>query len=284
MVICRRLLHGSIGRDAFRSTTSFTIRCRLEDLPRSIRGKASRLLHVVEAFDYEAAKIRATWDENGAYSVLDFPLMKAIAAVFEGEGGDFSKAAMRWSLGGRIAIRTSSRNFYETTTCATENSAKANLAHNSLFTRAHSGPYYVRKPASCADASSIPAIALLCFERIAGGYRIVHAKLRARECAPNQCAAARLHLELELSAIAPRSIGSISTMLGADRAVCSTRATPPRRSRSALPAAGPLAQLSLRDVASRSRRRSPVCRRPHVRQCAAGRACHVPDLRARLDH
>ena len=46
-----------------------------------------------EAFDFDAAKIAPhTWDENGRYSVLDFPMKKAMQDVFE-KGGDFAELA-----------------------------------------------------------------------------------------------------------------------------------------------------------------------------------------------
>ncbi len=46
-----------------------------------------------EAFDYEAAKIAPhTWDENGRYSLLDFPMKKAMQEVFE-KGGNFALLA-----------------------------------------------------------------------------------------------------------------------------------------------------------------------------------------------
>jgi cyclomaltodextrin glucanotransferase len=45
-----------------------------------------------EAFDYEAANIAPhTWDENGRYSLLDFPLKKAMLEVFEQPDGDYAK-------------------------------------------------------------------------------------------------------------------------------------------------------------------------------------------------
>ncbi|SFN10258.1 alpha-amylase family glycosyl hydrolase [Dokdonella immobilis] len=54
-----------------------------------------------EAFDYDAAKIAPyTWNENGRYSVLDFPMKQAIAATFEKPGGDFAALAPALALEG----------------------------------------------------------------------------------------------------------------------------------------------------------------------------------------
>ncbi len=47
-----------------------------------------------EAFDFEAAKIAPfTWPENGAISVLDFPLKQALDEVFGPKGADFDRLA-----------------------------------------------------------------------------------------------------------------------------------------------------------------------------------------------
>jgi len=49
-----------------------------------IRAKHPGFFMFGEAFDYDAATIAAhTWDENGGYSVLDFPLKKALAEMVE---------------------------------------------------------------------------------------------------------------------------------------------------------------------------------------------------------
>lgn len=59
-----------------------------------IRGKHPGFFMFGEAFDYEAAKIAPhTFDENGRYSVLDFPLKQAMAKVFEDPAGDFALLA-----------------------------------------------------------------------------------------------------------------------------------------------------------------------------------------------
>lgn len=58
---------------------------------RRVRDRYPGLFMFGESFDYDATKIAPhTWEENGAISVLDFPLKAALAQVFEGSGGDFA--------------------------------------------------------------------------------------------------------------------------------------------------------------------------------------------------
>jgi cyclomaltodextrin glucanotransferase len=54
-----------------------------------------------EAFDYDAAKIAPhTWNANGRYSVLDFPMKQAIAKVFEQPSGNYAQLAAALDLEG----------------------------------------------------------------------------------------------------------------------------------------------------------------------------------------
>jgi len=56
-----------------------------------IRAERPDFFMFAEAFDYEASKIAPhTWNENGRYSLLDFPLKEAMQEVFE-KGGDFAR-------------------------------------------------------------------------------------------------------------------------------------------------------------------------------------------------
>ncbi len=58
-----------------------------------IRAKHPGFFMFGEAFDYEAANIAPhTFDENGRYSLLDFPMKKAMQEVFE-KGGDYATLA-----------------------------------------------------------------------------------------------------------------------------------------------------------------------------------------------
>jgi len=64
-----------------------------------IRSKHPDFFMFGESFDYRAEKIAThTWTENGAISVLDFPLKEAIAQTFERPHSSFAKIAKRLYL------------------------------------------------------------------------------------------------------------------------------------------------------------------------------------------
>lgn len=57
-----------------------------------VRERHPDLFMFGESFDYEAANIAPhTWEENGAISVLDFPLKARLAEVFERSDADFAE-------------------------------------------------------------------------------------------------------------------------------------------------------------------------------------------------
>ena len=59
-----------------------------------IRARHPGFFMFAEAIDYDAAKIAPfTWAENGAISVLDFPLKQAMTDVFAKPGGDYARLA-----------------------------------------------------------------------------------------------------------------------------------------------------------------------------------------------
>ncbi|MBL0163466.1 MAG: cyclomaltodextrin glucanotransferase [Xanthomonadales bacterium] len=103
-----------------------------------IRARHPGFFMFGEAYDYDAAKIAPyTFDGNGRYSVLDFPMKKAIAEVFETRNGDFA------SLAGPLQLQSGVyQNPYELTTfydnhdMARFNADDAGFidAHNWLFT------------------------------------------------------------------------------------------------------------------------------------------------------
>lgn len=69
------------------------------EFARRIRAQAPGFFMFGEAFDYDADKIAPhTWDANGRYSVLDFPMKQAIADVFEKPGGSFETLAAALKL------------------------------------------------------------------------------------------------------------------------------------------------------------------------------------------
>ncbi len=91
-----------------------------------------------EAFDYDPAKIAPfTWDANGRYSVLDFPMKKAIAEVFEKPSGDYAQLAAALDLeGGPYQNPYELAIFYDNHDMARFNASDQGFidAHNWLFT------------------------------------------------------------------------------------------------------------------------------------------------------
>ena len=93
-----------------------------------------------EAFDYEAAKIAPyTWNENGHYSVLDFPMKQAIAATFEKPGGDYA------ALGPALAIEGGPyQNPYELTTFYDNHDMARFAGSDNAFIDAHNWLFTAR--------------------------------------------------------------------------------------------------------------------------------------------
>jgi cyclomaltodextrin glucanotransferase len=91
-----------------------------------------------EAFDYDANKIAPyTWNENGHYSVLDFPMKKAIADAFEKSGGDFAALGAALELeNGPFQNPYELATFYDNHDMARFDASDAGFidAHNWLFT------------------------------------------------------------------------------------------------------------------------------------------------------
>jgi cyclomaltodextrin glucanotransferase len=91
-----------------------------------------------EAFDYDAAKIAPyTWDANGRYSVLDFPMKQAIAKVFEQPSGDYAQLAAALDLeGGPYQNPYELATFYDNHDMARFGASDNGFidAHNWLFT------------------------------------------------------------------------------------------------------------------------------------------------------
>lgn len=80
------------GADAFRiDTIGWLPHAFWKEFAARMRAKHPGLFMFGENFDYDAHKIAPhTWPENGGISVLDFPLKKAIAELFETPGGDYA--------------------------------------------------------------------------------------------------------------------------------------------------------------------------------------------------
>ncbi len=91
-----------------------------------------------EAFDYDANKIAEhTLASNANVSVLDFPLKKALAGLFEAPGGDFASLAEPLHLtGGPYANPYDLMTFYDNHDMPRMNASDAGFidAHNWLFT------------------------------------------------------------------------------------------------------------------------------------------------------
>jgi cyclomaltodextrin glucanotransferase len=103
-----------------------------------IREKRPGFFMFGEAFDYDASKIAPhTWDQNGAYSVLDFPLKKAIGEVFGGDGGDYAALGAALFLdGGPYRNPYDLTTFYDNHDMARLDASDEGFidAHNWLFT------------------------------------------------------------------------------------------------------------------------------------------------------
>lgn len=91
-----------------------------------------------EAFDYDANKIAEhTWAANANVSVLDFPLKRALAGLFEAPGGDFATLAEPLQLtNGPYANPYELMTFYDNHDMPRMNASDAGFidAHNWLFT------------------------------------------------------------------------------------------------------------------------------------------------------
>lgn len=91
-----------------------------------------------EAFDYEAGNIAPhTWDENGRYSLLDFPLKKAMLEVFEQPDGDYAALASALHLvDGPYQNPYELTSFYDNHDMARMNASDEGFidAHHWLFT------------------------------------------------------------------------------------------------------------------------------------------------------
>lgn len=126
------------GADAFRVDTirhqplSFW-----QQFAARIRARHAGFYMFGEMFDYEAANIAPyTWPENGGISVLDFPLKKAMAEVFE-KDGDY--AALEGALlleNGPYQNPYELATFYDNHDMARFNASDTGFidAHNWLFT------------------------------------------------------------------------------------------------------------------------------------------------------
>ncbi len=103
-----------------------------------LRAKHPAFFMFGEAFDYDAAKIASyTWDANGHYSVLDFPMKKAIGEVFEKASGDYAQLAGALNLeGGPYQNPYELATFYDNHDMARFNASDESFidAHNWLFT------------------------------------------------------------------------------------------------------------------------------------------------------
>ena len=103
-----------------------------------IRAKHPGFFMFGEAFDYDASKIAPfTWDANGRYSVLDFPMKKAIADTFEKPDGDFAALGAALELeNGPFQNPYELTTFYDNHDMARFNASDAGFidAHNWLFT------------------------------------------------------------------------------------------------------------------------------------------------------
>jgi cyclomaltodextrin glucanotransferase len=91
-----------------------------------------------EAFDYEAAKIAPfTWPENGAISVLDFPLKQALSEIFGRTGAGFERLQASLFLeGGPYHNPYELMTFYDNHDMARLDASDEGFidAHNWLFT------------------------------------------------------------------------------------------------------------------------------------------------------
>jgi cyclomaltodextrin glucanotransferase len=127
------------GADAFRVDT-------IQWLPHEfwkafadrIREKRPGFFMFGEAFDFKAEKIAEhTWAENGAYSVLDFPLKEAMADVFGRKRSGYEQIAAKLFLdGGPYRDPYALMTFYDNHDMARLDASDEGFmdAHNFLFT------------------------------------------------------------------------------------------------------------------------------------------------------
>ncbi len=103
-----------------------------------IRDKHPGFFMFGEAFDYDASKIAEhTWAKNAGVSVLDFPLKKALADLFEKPASDFATLAEPLHLvNGPYANPYDLMTFYDNHDMARMNASDEGFidAHNWLFT------------------------------------------------------------------------------------------------------------------------------------------------------
>jgi len=103
-----------------------------------IRAKKPGFFMFGENFDYDAATIAGhTWERNGAYSVLDFPLKAKLTAVFEKPGSDFAELGKALYLeDGPYANPYDLMTFYDNHDMARMDASDAGFidAHHWLFT------------------------------------------------------------------------------------------------------------------------------------------------------
>jgi cyclomaltodextrin glucanotransferase len=103
-----------------------------------VRARHPGVFMFGESFDYEAANIAPfTWDENGAISVLDFPLKAALAKVFDNPNSDFASLESALYLeGGPYKNAYELMTFYDNHDMARLNASDEGFidAHNWLFT------------------------------------------------------------------------------------------------------------------------------------------------------
>jgi cyclomaltodextrin glucanotransferase len=126
------------GADAFRvDTIAYQPHAFWKSVADRVRARRPGFFMFAEHFDYDAAKIAAhTREENGRYSVLDFPLKQAMNEVFEG-GAGFERLAPALHLsGGPYRNPYDLTTFYDNHDMARINADDAGFidAHHWLFT------------------------------------------------------------------------------------------------------------------------------------------------------
>ncbi|RZI84714.1 MAG: cyclomaltodextrin glucanotransferase [Rubrivivax sp.] len=127
------------GAAAFRiDTIPWMPHAYWHEFVRRIRDRHPGFFMFGEAFDYDAGKIAEhTLAANANVSVLDFPLKKALAGLFEKPGGDFATLAEPLHLaGGPYANPYELMTFYDNHDMARMDASDEGFidAHNWLFT------------------------------------------------------------------------------------------------------------------------------------------------------
>ncbi|MBA2239545.1 MAG: cyclomaltodextrin glucanotransferase [Lysobacter sp.] len=127
------------GADAFRVDTIRHMPMPFwKEFSARIRAKRPGFFMFGEAFDHKAENIAPhTWAENGAISVLDFPLKERMAEVFGRKGGGFEQLSERLYLtGGPYANPYELMTFYDNHDMARLDASDDGFvdAHNWLFT------------------------------------------------------------------------------------------------------------------------------------------------------